>query len=236
MTRLSKRQRISREKFDSLQQYSFREAFNLLKDKVPSSSKFIESIDIAINLGIDARKADQIVRGTVVLPHGTGRYPRVAVFTQGKNVELAKQAGADLVGMKDLADKIKKGERNFNIVLATPDAMPIVSQLGTILGPRGLMPNPQTGTVTNNIKEAINTAHSGQIRYRNDKNGIIHAPIGKINFSYLDLKENLEYLLDTLRKSKPSNTKGVFFHKITLSTTMGVGIIIDMTSLNFSFN
>ncbi|WWO95914.1 MAG: 50S ribosomal protein L1 [Candidatus Dasytiphilus stammeri] len=235
MSRLSKRQRISREKFDSSKQYSFREAFNLLKEHLPRA-QFSESIDIAINLGIDARKADQIVRGTVVLPHGTGRYPRVAVFTQGKNVELAKQAGVKLVGMKDLAEKIKNGERNFNIVLATPDAMPIVSQLGTILGPRGLMPNPQTGTVTNNIKEAINTVHSGQIRYRNDKNGIIHAAIGKINFSYLDLKENIEYLLESLRKSKPSSTKGVFFHKITLSTTMGVGIIIDMTSLKFSFN
>ncbi|WWO97124.1 MAG: 50S ribosomal protein L1 [Candidatus Dasytiphilus stammeri] len=232
MTRISKRQRISREKFDFSKQYSFIDSINFFKEKLPTA-KFIESIDIAINLSIDARKTDQIVRGMIVLPHGTGRYVRVAVFTQGKNVELAQHAGAELVGLKDLAEKIKNGERNFHIVLATPDSMSIVSQLGPILGPRGLMPNLQNGTVTNNIKDAIKIAKSGQIRYRNDKNGIIHAPIGKINFLLVHLKENVEYLLDTLKKRKPPHTKGAFFQKITLSSTMGQGIIIDMNSLNF---
>lgn len=230
MAKLSKHQRLIREKVDVTKQYEIDEAVALLK--VLAKAKFVESVDVAVNLGIDARKSDQNVRGATVLPHGTGRSVRVAVFTQGANAEAAKAAGAELVGMEDLAEQIKKGEINFDVVIASPDAMRVVGQIGQILGPRGLMPNPKTGTVTPNVAEAVNNAKAGQIRYRNDKSGIIHATIGRINFESDKLKENLEALLGALRKAKPAQSKGIYIKKISLSTTMGAGVAIDQASLS----
>ena len=189
---------------------------------------------MSVNLGIDARKSDQNVRGAIVLPNGTGRSVRVAVFTQGANAEAAKAAGAELVGMEDLAEQIKKGEMNFDVVIASPDAMRIVGQLGQILGPRGLMPNPKVGTVTPNVAEAVKNAKAGQVRYRNDKNGIIHTTIGKVDFNAEQLKGNLEALIVALKKAKPASSKGVFIKKVSLSTTMGAGVAIDQTSLSAS--
>lgn len=229
MSKLTKRAQQIREKVDVLKQYDINEALTLLKEL--ATAKFVESVDVAINLGIDARKSDQNVRGAIVLPHGTGRSVRVAVFTQGVNVQAAKEAGAELVGMEDLADQIKKGEMNFDVVIASPDAMRIVGQLGQILGPRGLMPNPKVGTVTANIAEAVTNAKAGQIRYRNDKNGIIHATIGKANFDQNKLKENLEALIIALKRSKPATSKGVYIKKVNISTTMGAGVTIDQASL-----
>ncbi|GAA5132788.1 50S ribosomal protein L1 [Thalassotalea piscium] len=229
MAKLSKRARLVREKVDVLKNYEINEAFALLKEL--ATAKFKESVDVAVNLGIDARKSDQNVRGATVLPNGTGRDVRVAVFTQGENAEKAKAAGADIVGMEDLAELVKKGEMNFDVVIATPDAMRVVGQLGQVLGPRGLMPNPKVGTVTPDVVTAINNAKAGQIRYRNDKNGIIHTTIGKVDFEDAKLKENLEALLEALKKAKPANAKGQFIKKISVSTTMGAGVSVDQSSL-----
>ncbi|MDP5255474.1 MULTISPECIES: 50S ribosomal protein L1 [unclassified Vibrio] len=230
MAKLTKRMRTIREKVDVTKEYEINEAVALLKEL--ATAKFVESVDVAVNLGIDARKSDQNVRGATVLPHGTGREIRVAVFTQGANAEAAKEAGADLVGMEDLAEQVKKGEMNFDVVVASPDAMRVVGQLGTILGPRGLMPNPKVGTVTPNVAEAVKNAKAGQVRYRNDKNGIVHTTIGKVSFEANQLQENLEALLVALKKAKPSSAKGVFLKKISISTTMGAGVSVDQGSLN----
>ncbi|WP_158379933.1 50S ribosomal protein L1 [Candidatus Williamhamiltonella defendens] len=230
MSKLSKRMRVIREKTDAAKQYDIDDAFLLLKEL--ATAKFTESVDVAVNLGIDARKSDQNVRGATVLPHGTGRSVRVAVFTQGANVEAANNAGAELVGMDDLAAQIRNGEINFDVVIASPDAMRVVGQLGQILGPRGLMPNPKVGTVTPNIAEAVTNAKAGQIRYRNDKNGIIHTTIGKIDFDAHKLKENLEALISVLKKAKPATAKGLYIKKISLSTTMGAGLMIDQSALS----
>ena len=229
MAKLSKRMRVIREKVDGTKEYSINEAIALLKEL--ATAKFVESVDVAVNLGIDARKSDQNVRGATVLPHGTGRDIRVAVFTQGANAEAAKAAGAELVGMDDLAELVKKGEMNFDVVIASPDAMRVVGQLGQILGPRGLMPNPKVGTVTPNVAEAVKNAKAGQVRYRNDKNCIIHTTLGKVSFNEVQLKENLEALLVALKKAKPSSAKGVFIKKVSISTTMGAGVAVDQASL-----
>ncbi|MFM2483426.1 50S ribosomal protein L1 [Celerinatantimonas sp. YJH-8] len=229
MAKLSKRMRTIREKIDSSKDYSVNEAIALLKEL--ATAKFVESVDASVNLGIDPRKSDQNVRGATVLPHGTGRTVRVAVFTQGANADAAKEAGADIVGMDDLAAQVKAGEMNFDVVIASPDAMRVVGQLGQILGPRGLMPNPKVGTVTPNVAEAVQNAKAGQVRYRNDKNGIIHTTIGKANFDDNQIKENLEALLNALRKAKPSQSKGQYIKKVNLSTTMGAGVSIDVASL-----
>ncbi|ANS86667.1 50S ribosomal protein L1 [Vibrio scophthalmi] len=230
MAKLTKRMRVIRDKVDVTKEYEINEAVALLKEL--ATAKFVESVDVAVNLGIDARKSDQNVRGATVLPHGTGRDIRVAVFAQGANAEAAKEAGADLVGMEDLAELVKKGEMNFDVVVASPDAMRVVGQLGTILGPRGLMPNPKVGTVTPNVAEAVKNAKAGQVRYRNDKNGIIHTTIGKVSFDANQLQENLEALLVALKKAKPSSAKGAFLKKVSISTTMGAGVAVDQASLN----
>jgi len=229
MTKLSKRARLAREKVDVLKEYDISEAFGLLKEL--ATAKFRESVDVAVNLGIDARKSDQNVRGATVLPNGTGRDVRVAVFTQGANVEKAKEAGADIVGMEDLAELVKKGEMNFDVVIASPDAMRVVGQLGQILGPRGLMPNPKVGTVTPDVAGAVKNAKAGQVRYRNDKNGIIHTTIGKVDFESDKLQQNLEALLEAVKKAKPANAKGAFIKKISVSTTMGAGVAVNQASL-----
>jgi large subunit ribosomal protein L1 len=230
MAKLTKRMRVIREKVDVTKEYEINEAVALLKEL--ATAKFTESVDVAVNLGIDARKSDQNVRGATVLPNGTGRDVRVAVFTAGANAEAAKEAGADLVGMEDLAEQVKKGEMNFDVVVASPDAMRVVGQLGQILGPRGLMPNPKTGTVTPNVAEAVKNAKAGQVRYRNDKNGIIHTTIGKVDFDANQLQENLEALIIALKKAKPSQEKGTFLKKVSISTTMGAGVAVDQASLN----
>ena len=230
MAKLTKRARLIREKVDVTKEYDINEAVSLLKEF--ATAKFRESVDVAVNLGIDARKSDQNVRGSTVLPNGTGRDVRVAVFTQGANAEAAKEAGAELVGMEDLADLVKKGEMNFDVVVASPDAMRVVGQLGQILGPRGLMPNPKTGTVTPNVAEAVKNAKAGQVRYRNDKNGIIHTTIGKVDFTAEQLQQNLEALIVALKKAKPSQAKGVYVKKVTISTTMGAGVSVDQSTLS----
>ncbi|BBN83126.1 50S ribosomal protein L1 [Pseudoalteromonas sp. JBTF-M23] len=230
MAKLTKRMRTIREKVDVTKDYEINEAVALLKEL--ATAKFVESVDVAVNLGIDARKSDQNVRGATVLPHGTGRDVRVAVFTQGANADAAKEAGADLVGMEDLAELVKKGEMNFDVVVASPDAMRVVGQLGQILGPRGLMPNPKTGTVTPNVAEAVKNAKAGQVRYRNDKNGIIHTTIGKVDFTAEQLQQNLESLLVALKKAKPSQAKGTYLKKVSISTTMGAGVAVDQATLN----
>ena len=229
MAKLTKRMRVIREKVDGTKSYDINEAVALLKEL--ATAKFVESVDVAVNLGIDPRKSDQNVRGATVLPHGTGRDVRVAVFTQGANAEAAKAAGAELVGMDDLAEKIKAGEMNFDVVIASPDAMRVVGMLGQILGPRGLMPNPKTVTVTPNVAEAVKNAKAGQVRYRNDKNGIIHTTIGKVDFTPVQLKENLEALVSALKKAKPAVAKGIFVKKISISTTMGAGVAVDQATL-----
>ncbi len=232
MAKLTKRMRVIRGKVDSTKAYEINEAVALLKEL--ATVKFVESVDVAVNLGIDARKSDQNVRGATVLPHGTGREVRVAVFTQGANADAAKEAGAELVGMDELAAQVKAGEMNFDVVIASPDAMRVVGQLGQILGPRGLMPNPKTGTVTPNVAQAVKNAKAGQIRYRNDKNGIIHTTIGKVDFEPAQLKENLEALLAALKKAKPASAKGTFMKKISISTTMGAGVAVDQGSLEIA--
>ncbi|NRA61177.1 MAG: 50S ribosomal protein L1 [Psychrobium sp.] len=229
MAKLTKRMKNIRAKTDVLKSYDINEAVALLKEL--ATAKFVESVDVAINLGVDPRRSDQNVRGATVLPHGTGRNVRVAVFTQGANVEKALAAGADIVGMDDLAAAVKKGEMNFDVVIASPDAMRVVGQLGTILGPRGLMPNPKVGTVTPDVATAVKNAKSGQVRYRNDKNGIIHSTIGNVSFDDVKIKENLEALLIALNKAKPSGAKGAFFKKVSLSTTMGAGLSIDLATV-----
>ncbi len=230
MSKMSKRQKLIREKIDSTRSYSVDEAVSLLVE-LGESVKFKESVDVAVNLGVDARKSDQVVRSSTVLPHGTGKAVRVAVFTQGANAEKATAAGADIVGMDDLADEVKKGNMDFDVVIATPDAMRVVGQLGQILGPRGLMPNPKVGTVTPDVETAVKNAKAGQVRYRTDKNGIIHSPLGNVEFSAQNIKENLEALVADLKKAKPSSAKGVYLKKITVSSTMGPGLTIDQSGL-----
>lgn len=226
---IAKRIKAIREKVVPGKLYAAKEALALLKEV--SKVKFPESVDIAINLGIDTRKSDQTVRGATVLPHGTGRQVRIAVFAQGANADAAKAAGADIVGFEDLAESMKAGNLDFDVVIASPDAMRIVGQLGQVLGPRGLMPNPKVGTVTPDVAGAVKNAKAGQVRYRADKNGIVHCSIGKVTFDAKQLYENLEALLADLRKSKPSSSKGIYLKKITLSTTMGPGLIIDQSTL-----
>ncbi len=229
MARLSKKTKLIREKLEFGKAYPATEAFDLLKE-LPKA-RFTESVDVAINLGVDPRKSDQVVRGSTVLPHGTGKTVRVAVFAQGDNVEKAKAAGADIVGFEDLAGEVKKGNMDFDVVIATPDAMRVVGQLGQILGPRGLMPNPKVGTVTPDVETAVKNAKSGQVRYRTDKGGIIHCAIGNVEFDNNLLKENLQALLADLNKAKPASAKGVYMKKIAISTTMGPGIAVDQASL-----
>lgn len=229
MAKLSKRQKAIREKIDSNKYYPLDDAISLLRD-LPKV-KFEETVDVAINLGIDPRKSDQSVRGATTLPHGTGKTVRVAVFTQGANAEAAKAAGADFVGMEDLAEQVKGGMMDFDVVVADPAAMRVVGQLGQILGPRGLMPNPKTGTVTPDVATAVKNAKAGQVRFRADKGGIIHGGIGKLSFESSALKENLEALVADLKKAKPSSSKGVYLKKVSLSTTMGPGLNIDLSSL-----
>ncbi|MCP4430090.1 MAG: 50S ribosomal protein L1 [Gammaproteobacteria bacterium] len=230
MAKMSKRAAAIRDKIDSTRQYAVDEGLQLLKEL--STVKFDESVDAAINLGIDARKSDQNVRGSSVLPNGTGKVVRVAVFTQGDNAEKAKDAGADIVGMQELADSMKAGDLNYDVVIASPDAMGVVGQLGQLLGPRGLMPNPKVGTVSPDVATAVKNAKGGQVRYRNDKGGIIHCTIGKSSFEIAQLRENLESLLADLNKAKPSSAKGVYLKKISISTTMGAGLAVDQASLN----
>lgn len=230
MVKLSKRMKIIEEKLDRTRQYAINEALELLKEI--STAKFDESVDAAINLGIDARKSDQNVRGSSVLPNGTGKSVRVAVFTQGENADKAKAAGADVVGMQGLADAMKGGDMNYDVVIASPDAMGVVGQLGQLLGPRGLMPNPKVGTVSSDVEVAVKNAKTGQVRYRSDKGGIIHCSIGKSSFEISELRENLEYLLIDLQKMKPASSKGVYLKKISVSTTMGAGIVVDRSTLS----
>ena len=229
MAKLSKRAKAIREKVEAGKAYAADEAFGLLKEI--SSVKFSEAVDVSVNLGIDARKSDQVVRGASVLPHGTGKTVRVAVFTQGANADAAKEAGADIIGFEDLAAEVKGGKMDFDVVIASPDAMRVVGQLGQILGPRGLMPNPKVGTVTPNVAEAVQNAKAGQVRYRTDKAGIVHCSIGKVDFEPQKLKENLETLLAALVKAKPSAAKGVYLKKITVSSTMGPGLVLDQSTL-----
>ncbi|MBU2887674.1 50S ribosomal protein L1 [Gilvimarinus agarilyticus] len=229
MAKLSKRQRVIAEKVDAAKQYTLEDAVALLKEL--SSVKFAETVDVSINLGIDPRKSDQSVRGATTLPNGTGKDVRVAVFTQGANADAAKEAGADLIGMDELAAEIKGGMMDFDVVVASPDAMRVVGQLGQVLGPRGLMPNPKTGTVTPDVATAVKNAKAGQVRYRADKGGIIHGGIGKLTFDAKALQENLEALVADLKKAKPASAKGVYLKKIALSTTMGPGLVIDQSSL-----
>ena len=230
MAKLSKRFQGLRSSIDSNVHYSIGEAIELVKKT--ATAKFDESVDVAINLGVDSRKSDQVIRGSVVLPKGTGKTVRVAVFTQGANVEAAKEAGADVVGFEDLAAEVKAGNLDFDVVIASPDAMRIVGQLGTILGPRGLMPNPKVGTVTPNVAEAVRNAKAGQVQYRTDKAGVVHATIGRASFAAADLRENFNTLLDAVVKAKPAATKGQYLKKIALSSTMGPGVRVDVGSVS----
>ena len=229
MAKLSKRQKAIREKVDRTKLYPAEEAFALLKEL--STVKFSESVDVSVNLGVDPRKSDQVVRGSTVMPNGTGKSVRVAVFAQGPAAEAATAAGADKVGMDDLADEVKGGNLDFDVVIAAPDAMRVVGQLGQILGPRGLMPNPKVGTVTPDVAQAVKNAKSGQARFRRDKAGIVHASIGNVGFEPAALQQNLEALLNDLKKLKPSSAKGVYMKRITVSSTMGPGLALDQGSL-----
>lgn len=230
MAKLSKRQKAIRESVDFTKIYPIDEAISVLQG-LPKI-KFTETVDVAVNLGIDPRKSDQGVRGATSLPHGTGKDVRVAVFTQGASAEAAKEAGAEFVGMEDLAEQIKGGMMDFDVVIADPAAMRVVGQLGQVLGPRGLMPNPKTGTVTPDVVAAVKNAKAGQVRFRADKGGVIHGGIGKVSFDAKAIKENLEALIADLKKAKPSASKGVYLKKISLSTTMGPGLTIDQASLD----
>lgn len=230
MAGVSKRKKAAREKVDSQKVYEIDQALGLVKEL--ATAKFPESIDVSVNLGVDPRKSDQVVRGSTVLPNGTGKTVRVAVFAQGENAEKASAAGADIVGFEDLAETIKGGELNFDVVIATPDAMRVVGQLGQILGPRGLMPNPKVGTVTADVETAVKNAKAGQVRYRTDKAGIIHCPIGRADFEVDALKENLDALLTDLKKAKPATAKGSYVKKLTVSSTMGPGVSVDRGSIN----
>jgi large subunit ribosomal protein L1 len=229
MAMITKKQKRINERVIPHQLYKVTEAIELLKEF--ASTKFREGVDIAVNLGVDPRKSDQVVRSATNLPHGTGKVVRVAVFAQGDNATKAQEAGADLVGFEDLAEQIKAGTMDFDVVIATPDAMRIVGQLGQILGPRGLMPNPKVGTVTTNVSAAVADAKSGQVRYRTDKNGIIHCTVGKVDFTPTALIENMSALIADLKKAKPASSKGIYIKKISLSTTMGPGIAIDLASI-----
>lgn len=229
MAKLTKRQKAIAEKVVAGKQYSFKEAAKLLAEL--STIKFKESVDVAVNLGVDPRKSDQVVRGATVLPNGTGKSVRVAVFTQGPAAEAALAAGADKVGMDELAAEMKGGDLNYDVVIASPDAMRVVGQLGQILGPRGLMPNPKVGTVTPDVATAVKNAKAGQVRFRTDKNGIIHSSVGKVDFEPAKLQQNVEALLADLKRLKPSSSKGVYVKRVTLSTTMGPGLQIDLASL-----
>lgn len=229
MSKVSKRVKAFEGKVDSLKLYSVQDALNLVKEC--ATAKFDESIDVAIKLGIDARKSDQVVRGAVVLPHGTGKTKRVAVFTQGANAEAAKEAGADIVGMEDLAEQVKAGNINFDVVIASPDAMRVVGALGQILGPRGLMPNPKVGTVTADVATAVKNAKAGQVQFRVDKAGLIHSTIGRRSFDADKLKDNLSALVDALNKAKPTGSKGIYLRKVAISSTMGVGVRVEVASL-----
>ncbi|MDP7537712.1 MAG: 50S ribosomal protein L1 [Methylococcales bacterium] len=229
MAKLTKRAKVIAEKVDPTKSYSVTDAVGVLKDV--ALSNFNESVDVSINLGVDSRKSDQNVRGATVLPNGTGKTVRVAVFTQGENADIAKAAGADIVGMDDLAAEVKKGVMDFDVVIASPDAMRVVGQLGQILGPRGLMPNPKVGTVTPDVALAVKNAKSGQVRYRTDKAGIIHCTVGKVSFEGDAITQNLQALIADLKKAKPSAAKGIYLQKITLSSTMGPGLSIDKSSL-----
>ena len=227
MAKMSKRNKAISEKVEKDKVYPIEEALGLLKEL--STVKFAESVDISVNLGVDPKKSDQVVRGATVLPNGTGKEVRVAVFTDGENATAAKDAGADVVGMDDLADEVKKGNMDFDVVIASPDAMRVVGQLGQILGPRGLMPNPKVGTVTPNVAEAVKNAKSGQVRYRVDKAGIVHCSVGTVKFDVPQLKENIDGLVADLIKAKPTAAKGVYLKKISVSTTMGPGLAIDQS-------
>jgi large subunit ribosomal protein L1 len=229
MAKLSKRNKAISEKVDASKTYAVIDAFQLLKEC--SSVKFDESVEVAVNLGVDPRKSEQAIRGSTVLPRGTGKSVKVAVFADAEQAEAAKAAGAEYVGMQDLVDDIQAGLTDFGVVIATPDAMPTVSKLGKVLGPRGLMPNPKTGTVSKDVKQAVENAKAGQVRYRTDKNGIIHGAIGKVSFEPDALKENLEILLIELNKAKPSTAKGIFLKKISVSTSMGPGLVLDQSTL-----
>jgi large subunit ribosomal protein L1 len=231
MAQLSKRLQAIRAKLTPGKFYPIEEALGLLKEL--SGVKFRESVDVAVNLGVDPRKSDQVVRSATVLPHGTGKTVRVAVFAQGANAEAAKAAGADVVGFEDLAESVKAGNLDFDVVIASPDAMRLVGQLGKILGPRGLMPNPKVGTVTPDVVGAIRNAKAGQVRYRTDKAGIIHCTIGKVDFGPKQLQENLQALLHDLQKIKPATSKGVYIRRVTVSTTMGPGLAVDQATLSF---
>jgi large subunit ribosomal protein L1 len=231
MAKLTKRAKLIASKVQTGKAYPIEEAVALLTEL--GTVKFKESIDVAINLGVDPRKSDQNVRGATTLPHGTGKTVRVAVFAQGANAEKAKEAGADIVGFDDLAASIKAGNIDFDVVIASPDAMRVVGQLGTILGPKGLMPNPKVGTVTPDVAGAVRNAKAGQVRYRTDKNGIIHGGIGKIGFNAEAIRGNLEALLSDLKRAKPSTSKGIYVQKVVLSSTMGPGLLVDHSTLNF---
>ncbi|WP_296258329.1 MULTISPECIES: 50S ribosomal protein L1 [unclassified Pseudomonas] len=230
MAKLTKRQKAIASKIEAGKSYSFNDAATLLTEL--STVKFSESVDVAVNLGVDPRKSDQVVRSATVLPHGTGKTVRVAVFTQGPAAEAALAAGADRVGMDDLAAEMKGGDLNYDVVIASPDAMRVVGQLGQILGPRGLMPNPKVGTVTPDVASAVKNAKAGQVRYRTDKNGIIHTSVGKVGFDADKLRENVEALIADLKRIKPASSKGIYVKRVTLSTTMGPGLVIDQGSLN----
>jgi large subunit ribosomal protein L1 len=229
MAKISKRMQALRAKVDRIKLYPIEDALSLVKGV--ATAKFDESIDVAVNLGVDPRKSDQVVRGSVVMPRGLGKSVRVAVFCQGAAAEAAKAAGADIVGFDDLAQEVKGGRMDFDVVIATPDAMKVVGQLGQILGPRGLMPNPKVGTVTPNVTEAVKNAKAGQVQYRTDKAGIIHATIGRASFEVDALRENLQALIDALNKAKPASSKGIYMRKVAVSSTMGIGVRVDQTSL-----
>lgn len=229
MTKRSRRMRTLRERIDRSRMHDISEALTLVKEM--ATAKFNESVDVSVNLGVDPRKSDQVVRGATLLPHGTGRTTRVAVFAQGAAADAAREAGADIVGMDDLADHVKAGNLDFDVVIAAPDAMRVVGQLGKILGPRGLMPNPKVGTVTTDVADAVSKAKAGQVQFRTDKAGIIHSSIGKADFEVQALKENLDALLADLNKAKPASAKGVYLSKITVSSTMGPGVAVEKTSL-----
>ena len=230
MASMSKRKKAAREKVDSTKAYEIDAALELVKEL--ATAKFPESIDVSVNLGVDPRKSDQVVRGSTVLPNGTGKTVRVAVFAQGENADKPTAAGADIVGFEDLAESVKGGDLNFDVVIATPDAMRVVGQLGQILGPRGLMPNPKVGTVTADVETAVKNAKAGQVRYRTDKAGIIHCPIGRVDFGVDALKENLDALLTDLKKGKPAAAKGAYVKKLTVSSTMGPGVSVDRATVD----
>lgn len=230
MANIGKRTRAFREKLEAGKQYEIDHALELVIAN--ATAKFVESIDVAVNLGVDPRKSDQVVRSSTILPNGTGKTVRIAVFAQGANAEAAKEAGADVVGFEDLAASMKAGDLNYDVVIASPDAMRVVGTLGQVLGPRGLMPNPKVGTVTPNVAEAVTNAKAGQVRYRTDKSGIIHCPIGNAGFEIKALRENLIALLDDLNKLKPSSAKGVYLKRISVSSTMGAGLILDKSFLD----